>query len=81
MSMTNTDNKIDFPIQKRDWDEPMTEAELIQNYRLAFAKMMNLKAAGKYTPSLSDIRGIQKVNDICLKYGYPPIIKDISELQ
>ncbi len=79
--MTVKGNTIEFPIQKRDWDEPMTEAELIQNFRLSAAKMLNLKAAGKYTLKLEDIKAIREVNSICLKYGYAPIIEDISQLQ
>jgi hypothetical protein len=79
--MKNTDDTLNFPVQSRDWDEPMTEAELIQNFRLSAARVLNAKAEGRYELTLKDIKGIVKVNNILLRLGYPPIINDISELQ
>ena len=80
MEQSKDNEVVAFPIQKKEWGTPMTDAELIQNFRLSAIRLLNAKAAGKYEFTLEDIKGIMTVNDICLECGYPPIITDISQL-
>ncbi len=80
MDNSQKNDVVSFPVQKKEWGTPMTDAEMIQNFRLSAVRLMNLKAVGEYEFDLEAIRGIKIVNDICLDLGYPPIVEDISQL-
>jgi hypothetical protein len=80
MDKSQENEVVNFPIQRKDWKEPMTDAEMIQDVRLSAIRLLNLKAAGKYEFSFEAIQQVKIVNDICLDLGYPPIVEDISQL-
>lgn len=80
MSNDNDISVLSFPIQKKDWNQPMNLEELISNFRFEVADSFNLKAAGKFTFNLEHIEDIKMVNAICRKYGCLPIVEDLAEL-
>ena len=77
--MTSNDNTAAqtflFPIQNRETDSTMSDSELIEQYRLAFAGFANAVTTGQVTCEVikeNSRNHIRNANDVLVKNGYKP---------
>lgn len=79
---TEPNNTLEFPSQIKPLGEPMSDFQLVRQTKLILVEALNMVANGntsRLTAKL--IGGIEKVNAICIKNGYPPVDADTKGLR
>ena len=67
---TNNYQILDFPIQKKDWEE-LSGKELVLQARLEGVRILNQVAAGVYELTKEDKTALRHINKGCLDYDIP----------
>lgn len=71
--MSNENNTLNFPLQKLDWDAPMSDDQLLFQTHLTIVDYINGIHAGRNVMTDEFKTTIQTYNDIAAKHGYPMI--------
>jgi hypothetical protein len=79
--MTDTSQTLLFPIQERDIDASMSDAEAVLQCRLTLTKEINLLVTKQVVYDELKMqrfrRNIGRANSIFTRHGYPPIHLDL----
>lgn len=76
---TDKETMLNFPFQKQDWDEPMSDAQLARQTKLALTKMLNRATTGEYVLTEKNKADIAYYNEIVTRCGYEPIDVDLTQ--
>ena len=65
---------VQFPVQEVDWDQPMSDWQVIQNLRLSAARALNrVNGVWDNLPEAHK-QAILGANALCVRNGYRPIL-------
>lgn len=69
-----TDKIVEFPINKIENYDHLTEREIVYQLRLEAIELINrLNTRKTYLPLGTDMEGLHTINQLCIEHGFGPL--------